>query len=595
MNLPSGSTLVIFLLAAVSLRVSALANITLDDFLKTVKTVTYDCPNLDYFPQLEQYLLNDEITESQRLQLLVNKTHFQNCNGQNNEAQQMLKNIVADPGADRNSEYFASATYQLGFTYDVQERAERCIHYNEALKLSKGKFEDIEMSSTLGLITNCPDSGYRDDSERLAAYFALVEKYAESDNFRALAHIHNSIGLFFGVKEQHVLAAEQYLKAHELGQDVYTGSNRLSILISAITSLLGSGQYERAYEAIKDFEVINREVGTPITDFWYFYAKSGYYYRTGKMKELEDTLPKLAVILPKVSTKFYQGLYRWYSTVPCLHYMDIDCLKEFIRVENQFTTREKAYASYDYHKFFIRSNFAVGDIVAANIAFEDSIKSLDQFKTSQDGLARIIGVANLYSQIYVLENRILLAERRKQQLIFGGILLSVLFLLGLLYVVRKRRMARMSTDPITQLLNSKTAVNEISKLDLPSVGKTNALAIFDLGNFREVNRQVGSTKGDYVLQKIANTLTKVTRDNDILGRFAPEQFILCLTDIEEASAKSFFERVQIALESTFFDGNHSVNISIRSSMSIYITNEKFTDLNTILDEMLLSLSLKSNK
>jgi diguanylate cyclase (GGDEF)-like protein len=243
----------------------------------------------------------------------------------------------------------------------------------------------------------------------------------------------------------------------------------------------------------------------------------------------------------------------------------------------------------------VRAYFALGDLESASEAYEDSVRKLDQIKENHDGMSKVMGVANLYGQIYVLENKILVAERRKQQLTVGLSVFVLLTLSGLAYVIRKRHVARMSLDPITQLLNSKTSINEIGKVLPPSKGKTNALAIFDLGNFREVNRQVGSTKGDYVLQKIASTLTKVTRDNDILGRFAPEQFILCLTDIEESSAKSFFERVQQALERTFIDGQHGANISIRSSMSIYITNEKFDDLHRVLDDMLLSLSLKSQK
>ncbi|WP_371194881.1 GGDEF domain-containing protein [Glaciecola sp. SC05] len=595
MNLPNIIKLAAIVVTLLAFPFHVIANTPLDSFLSQVKTVTYDCPNPAFREQLNQFLTSENLSESHRFQLLVNQTHYQNCNGENNQAQDTLKAIISDPKADKSTEYFASATYQLGFTYDVQERDERCIHYGDALRLSEGKFVDIEMSATLGLITNCPQSGYSNDSERLAAYFALVEKYAESGNFRALAHIHNSIGLFFGAREQHVLAADQYLKAHEMGQNVYTGSNRLSILISAITSLLGSGQYDRAYEAIEDFALINQEVGTPLTDFWYYYAKSGYYYRTNKIAELEKTLPLLAEILPKVDTRFYRGLYRWYSAVPCLYHKDLVCLKAFVDIENKLSDAEKPYASYDYHKFLVRSNMAIGDLQAANMAFENSIQRLDDIKQNQDGLARVIGIANLYSQIYVLENKIILAERRKEQITVGAILLLVLVVVVIAYFIRKRRIALLSIDPVTKLLNSKTAVHDIAKLDLPSEGKINALAIFDLGNFREVNRQVGSTKGDYVLQKIASTLTKVTRNNDILGRFAPEQFILCLRDIEEGSAKSFFERVQEALENTFLDDQHGVDISVRSSMSIYITNEKFNDLHTILDDMLLSLSIKPSK
>jgi diguanylate cyclase (GGDEF)-like protein len=566
-----------------------------DAFLEEISTVTYDCPAIEYLPQVDEYLVSQDISRDQRFQLLVNKTHFQNCNGETEAAQASLIQLLEDPNVDSSSRYYALATYQLGFTYDMQERSERCEHYANAFKLSEGKFNDIEISSTLGLITNCPQSGYSNDSERIAAYFALLERYAASDNFRALAHIHNSIGLFFGGKEQHVLAAEQYLKAHEIGSSVYTGSNRLSILISAISSLLASGQFDKAEQAIEEFELINAEVGTPLTNFWLYYAQAGYYYRVNDIERLEQTLPLLSDAIDKVNISFYKDLFRWYSAVPCLYRKDLACLQEFVDVEKTIPKQRKQYASYDYHKFLVRAYFALGDLESASEAYEDSVRKLDQIKENHDGMSKVMGVANLYGQIYVLENKILVAERRKQQLTVGLSVFVLLTLSGLAYVIRKRHVARMSLDPITQLLNSKTSINEIGKVLPPSKGKTNALAIFDLGNFREVNRQVGSTKGDYVLQKIASTLTKVTRDNDILGRFAPEQFILCLTDIEESSAKSFFERVQQALERTFIDGQHGANISIRSSMSIYITNEKFDDLHRVLDDMLLSLSLKSQK
>jgi diguanylate cyclase (GGDEF)-like protein len=573
----------------------AYANVDVSVFLDKVKTVTYDCPDISYLPQLDAYLASDDIPAQQRFELLVNKTHFQNCNGQSENAQGILIGILNDPDVDKTSEYFASATYQLGFTFDMQERAERCEYYGEAFKLSEGKFTDIEMSSTLGLITNCPQSGFSDDSERIAAYFALVERYTGTDEASALAHIHNNIGLFFGGKEQHVLAAEQYLKAHELGQGVNTGSNRLSILISAISSLLASGQFERANEAILEFESINAEVATPLTNFWLYFAKAGYYYRVNDIEALEATLPVLKEAIDRVNSPFYQDLYRWYSAVPCLYHNDLGCLQVFVDYEKSLPKARKQYASYDYHKFLIRAYFALGDIQAASEAFEISVNKLDQIKQNNDGMSKVMGVANLYGQIYVLENRIQVAERRKVALTFGGLIFMLAIMFIGAYILRRRHLARMSVDPVTELLNSKTCVNEIAKVDVPSNGKTNALAIFDLGNFREVNRQVGSTRGDYVLQKIANTLTQVTRDNDILGRFAPEQFILCLTDIEESSAKSFFERVQQALEGTFIDGQHGIDISIRSSMSIYITNDKFDDLNRVLDDMLLSLSLKAQK
>lgn len=108
-----------------------------------------------------------------------------------------------------------------------------------------------------------------------------------------------------------------------------------------------------------------------------------------------------------------------------------------------------------------------------------------------------------------------------------------------------------------------------------------------------MNRLLGSINADGLIQQIALTFKNITRETDILGRFAPEQFILCLPDIEEESAKAFFERILDALENTHLGEQHGQKISVRSSMSIYLANAALADIDEVLDDMMLSLSLKS--
>ncbi|MBT1452525.1 GGDEF domain-containing protein [Glaciecola sp. XM2] len=572
------------------------ANDDVNQFIEQVGVVVYDCPADEYREQLDQYLASDAITTQQRFQLTTLLSHYQNCNGQGTQAYEVLTQLIEDSRATKDAQYYASAYYQIGFTYDVKEMPERCEYYAEALRLAVNKFPDIELSAKLGLIVNaCPNTGYKTEGEKLAALFATVEEYSGSENHRALAHIHNNIGLYFGRQYQQVLAAEQFLKAYEIGSNVYTSSNRLSILISALSALLASGQYDRVKEALEEFERVNQEVDTTLTNFWYYLAKTGYHYRVGEIAELEEALVPFGALVKRFNNAFYNGIHGWYSAVPCLVREDLVCLKAFVENEGSLVRPQKPYANYEYYKFMMRSYLLLGDTEAAKEAFELIVDRLDTIRQNNEQFTRVLGIANLYSQIYVLETEVEAAERRRKQIIYTLIVISIIMLSIAAFFWRKRHLATMALDPVTQVLNSKTAINRIMNVDKPSQDKTNALAIFDLGNFREVNRQVGSTKGDYVLRKIAETLSKVTRDSDVLGRFAPEQFILCLCDIEEDSAKSFFERVQTALENTFLDGQHGVDISIRSSMSIYISNDNFHDLDTVLDDMLLSLSLNGSK
>ena len=102
---------------------------------------------------------------------------------------------------------------------------------------------------------------------------------------------------------------------------------------------------------------------------------------------------------------------------------------------------------------------------------------------------------------------------------------------------------------------------------------------------------MGSTQSDKVLRQIAQTLQDVTRGNDILGRFGTEQFILCLHNIEERSARQFFDRVQNALDNTFESEASSDHIVVESQMSVFIANEKITGLNEILDDIAMSIDM----
>ena len=120
--------------------------------------------------------------------------------------------------------------------------------------------------------------------------FNVLERYSGVGSPGELAHIHNSIGLLYGSLGQHSLAAEQYLKAHEMGLQVYEGSNKLSILISAIVSLLSSGQTDEAYQRILEYGQLNSTIDTPLTNYHYQYALSFYYRKTRNYEQLAFTL-----------------------------------------------------------------------------------------------------------------------------------------------------------------------------------------------------------------------------------------------------------------------------------------------------------------
>ena len=572
----------------------ASAATTVDDVINKVRAPAYDCPDSALFDELETTLSDESITAEQRFSLLSAKGQFLICRGDYESALTMLKSLIAQEDVDDTSYAYVSAINQIGFIYDAQESPERCQYYRQARSLSSPeRHSDIFTFASLSLITYCSESSTT--GERLGKMFTVLEQNAASGNPGVLAHIHNAIGLLYGSLGQHALAAEQYIKAHEMGLKVYEGSNRLSILISAIVSLISSGQTEEAYRRIMEYGALNREINTPLTNYHYHYALSYYYRKTRDFDQLAATLPDFKTAISAVSSSFGLLMYNWHETEVCLYHHDLTCVQNYIdslnKGDNYIPPRFRT--NLDYLSFNLAMYLALGDIEKARIANEVFAAEAENKRIQQQNSANILSAANLYNRIYDLEGEVVEAKKERKQIlaIVTGIFLITAALAA--YVLRKKFLASKAIDPVTQLLNADTAISRINRLNAPGKNRAIAIAIFDISNLREIIRLLGSTKADSVLRKLAQTLQLTTRGNDILGRFGTEQFIMCLHNIEERSARSYFERVQTALDNTLDSGTKTGNVAVESSMSVFVSHEKITDLSDILDEMVMSIDMEN--
>ncbi len=576
------------------LSMPSLADDEIDSIIASVRAPSYDCPDASLLPTLQEALQRPSISTHQRFALAVAKGQFLICQGKFAEAETLLQHEIQQKGVDKNSYAYASAIYQIGFIYDVREHPARCDYYNDAQKLSSPeKHSDIFTSSSLGLITYCSQSS--DVAERLGRMFSVLERYSDVGSPGELAHIHNSIGLLYGDLEQHALAAEQYLKAHEMGLQVYKGSNRLSILISAIVSLLASGQTDEAYQRILEYGALNSEINTPLTNYHYQYALSYYYRKTRDFNQLAYTLPDLEKAVSEVSSSLGQLMYQWHKAEVCLFNKDLPCVREYLDnlAESENYIPSSFRTNLDYLSFNLAMHIALGDLEKAKVANELFAAEVEKRRVKNQDSARILSAANLYNRIYDLESEIESAEELRRNTLVVVIAIFVIISAIAGYAIRRRYLASQAIDPITQLLNADKAIARINKLNSPKPNRAIAIAIFDISNLRDIIRQKGSTKGDVILRQIAQTLQNTTRGNDILGRFGTEQFILCLHNIEERSARTFFQRVKSALDNTFENTQENDNIHVESNMSVFIAHEKITGLNEILDEMVMSIDLRS--
>ncbi len=107
-------------------------------------------------------------------------------------------------------------------------------------------------------------------------------------------------------------------------------------------------------------------------------------------------------------------------------------------------------------------------------------------------------------------------------------------------------------DPLTELLNRRVMESVLKREFLRSVRYASVLSLIfiDLNDFKKVNDTYGHDAGDEMLKYVAEKLVELTRETDIVSRFAGDEFVVILPETGVVKAKNIIQRVQ-----NFFDGN----------------------------------------
>ena len=107
-----------------------------------------------------------------------------------------------------------------------------------------------------------------------------------------------------------------------------------------------------------------------------------------------------------------------------------------------------------------------------------------------------------------------------------------------------------SKDMLTGLYNRHEFQRDLQKtMDLVNAGKEEnfALIFIDLDNFKYYNDTFSHEMGDYILQMVSEILKKNVRENDIVGRYGGDEFIILLRQGDYEQAKVIAERMHKAI------------------------------------------------
>ncbi|RQW62508.1 GGDEF domain-containing protein [Vibrio viridaestus] len=136
--------------------------------------------------------------------------------------------------------------------------------------------------------------------------------------------------------------------------------------------------------------------------------------------------------------------------------------------------------------------------------------------------------------------------------------------------------ARLQQDPMTKVYNRSAFHLKLEHEYHRWIKNQHSLRIvlFDIDNFKLLNDQFGYTAGDKALKIIARTIKMNVSTEAVIARFGGEEFILMLSESDEAQSKKAIETVQDKVSKLPFKfKNKSIRITLSGASTQFIEND----------------------
>ncbi len=105
-------------------------------------------------------------------------------------------------------------------------------------------------------------------------------------------------------------------------------------------------------------------------------------------------------------------------------------------------------------------------------------------------------------------------------------------------------------------------------------GRSFALMIFDVDNFKQINDTHGHNQGDAVLMGVSRIISKTIRGGDVGARFGGDEFAVILPNINIGGAEALAERIRYKVEAlnTSFKAKMNTNVGFTVSIGVGVYN-----------------------
>jgi len=95
-----------------------------------------------------------------------------------------------------------------------------------------------------------------------------------------------------------------------------------------------------------------------------------------------------------------------------------------------------------------------------------------------------------------------------------------------------------------------------------------ALIMMDIDHFKGVNDKFGHLIGDIVIQEVANKIKKFSREEDLIGRFGGDEFLIMLPKSSREKARQISVRIKNAINNIVFNKGSKKEFTITVSIGV---------------------------
>lgn len=128
------------------------------------------------------------------------------------------------------------------------------------------------------------------------------------------------------------------------------------------------------------------------------------------------------------------------------------------------------------------------------------------------------------------------------------------------------------TDPLTKISNRRDMIDKIEseKKRFSRNGKPFVLIMADIDNFKNVNDKFGHDAGDFILQSVSHLMRSSMREQDVLGRWGGEEFLMLLPETDLEGGYLLAQKILKNVSHTpYIFGSHSISITLTFGVAVY--------------------------